>query len=94
MLRADKTRDKVANLEPGGVGVCQNDKPLRCSNALEQPLHRAVLEHPEAVRRQDRAVHDIAKACGVVFALHQQGLFQFQHLCPPGQRQLTQRLLH
>ena len=61
MLRADKTRDKVANLEPGGVGVCQNDKPLRCSNALEQPLQRAVLEHPEAVRRQDRAVHDIAK---------------------------------
>mgnify|MGYP007050599492 CR=1 FL=1 len=48
MLRTDKTRDKVANLEPGGVGVCQNDKPLRCSNALEQPLQRAVLEHPEA----------------------------------------------
>ena len=68
--------------------------PCAAAMRFEQPLQRAVLEHPEAVRRQDRAVHDIAKACGVVFALHQQGLFHFQHLCPPGQRQLTQRLLH
>ena len=79
VLRPDKSRDKMANFKPRGVGVGQNDQPLRGGYFFEQILQRGVLKNAEAVGRQHRAVHKVVQPGGVVFALHQKGAGQFQH---------------
>ena len=71
--------DKVADAEARIVGIGQNDKSLGGGNTLEHVLQLFIPEDSGAVGRQNRRIDEVCQPRGVVFSLHQDGLFQFQH---------------